>query len=358
MLVVLCLYYLQDILMPLAFATLLGILLNPLNNWLMRRRFGRWKMPRILAIGLTVLLAVVLVAGLFYFISVQMAQFAEAVPQLKQRLSQYMRELQAFLSERFHVSSQKQLEYLNKGLDQALSGGGNMALSALSAVSSVAVVLTLLPIYIFLLLLYKPLLVEFIKDIFSDAHEKKVGEILSEVKSVVQSYISGLLIEMVIVAVLNVAALFILGIRYALLIGVLGAILNLVPYLGGIIAIALPVFMALIYSDNALTSVALVIAAYGVIQFLDNNLIQPRVVASKVSINALFSIIIVLAGGALWGVGGMFLSIPLVAILKIVFDRVSSLKPWGRILGDEIPGVDDDADKDALNERKKTVVKK
>ncbi|RYY37982.1 MAG: AI-2E family transporter, partial [Sphingobacteriaceae bacterium] len=111
---------------------------------------------------------------------------------------------------------------------------------------------------------------------------------------------------------------------------------NLIPYLGGIIAIALPVLMATVTKDGFTTQLG-VIGAYIFIQFIDNNILVPRIVSSKVQINALMSIIIVLLGNQLWGIPGMFLSIPFVAVLKIVFDRIEGLKPWGKLLGDNIP---------------------
>jgi predicted PurR-regulated permease PerM len=80
-----------------------------------------------------------------------------------------------------------------------------------------------------------------------------------------------------------------------------------------------------------------VLLLYLFIQFIDNNYIVPAVVASRVKINALVSVIVVLIGGALWGVSGMFLSIPLTAILKVVFDHIESLKPWGFLLGNMTP---------------------
>jgi len=138
------------------------------------------------------------------------------------------------------------------------------------------------------------------------------------------------------VAILNSIALLILGVDYAILLSVIGAILNMIPYIGGIIAIALPVLMATITKNGFSTQLG-VIAAYSIIQFIDNNFLVPYIVSSKVKINALFSILVVLVGGALWGVPGMFLSIPGVAILKIIFDRVDGLKPWGKLLGDEMP---------------------
>jgi predicted PurR-regulated permease PerM len=130
--------------------------------------------------------------------------------------------------------------------------------------------------------------------------------------------------------------LLLLKVEYAVLLGVIGAILNMIPYIGGIIAIALPVLMATVTKDGFSTQLGVIIA-YAIIQFIDNNILVPRIVSSKVQINALFSILVVLLGGELWGVSGMFLSIPFVAILKIIFDRIDELKPWGKLLGDEVP---------------------
>ncbi|MFL5773945.1 MAG: AI-2E family transporter, partial [Flavisolibacter sp.] len=117
---------------------------------------------------------------------------------------------------------------------------------------------------------------------------------------------------------------------------VIGGILNILPYIGGLIAIALPVLMVTITREGY-TGQLLVIGAYLVIQFIDNNILVPRIVSSKVQINALISIIVVLLGGMLWGIPGMFLSIPFIGVLKIIFDRVEGLQPWGKLLGDEVP---------------------
>src|SRR5258706_2465362 len=73
------------------------------------------------------------------------------------------------------------------------------------------------------------------------------------------------------------------------------------------------------------------------IQLIDNNYLMPKIVASKVKINALVAIVVVIAGGAIWSVPGMFLAIPLTAIIKVVFDRIEELQPWGFLLGDTMP---------------------
>lgn len=326
-LVVLVLYMLADLLVPIAFSVLLSILLNPLYN-----RFRRLKIPKILAISLTLLLMVVFVGAILYFLSSQMIQFGDTFPALKAKGGQIITEIETWIQQAFGLSIQKQMQLLNEAANnnKALVG------QTIGSLFGLFSVLFLIPVYIFLLLFYKELILNFLYEIFSEENTNNVAEILTQTKSAIQSYIVGLLIEALIVAVLNTIALLLLGVKYALLIGVVGAILNMVPYIGGIIAIALPILIATVTKDGYGTQLGIIIA-YSVIQFVDNNLLVPRIVSSKVQINALVSIIVVLLVGALWGVSGMFLSIPMVAVLKIVFDRIEDLKPWGKLLGDEIP---------------------
>ncbi|MDE1190543.1 MAG: AI-2E family transporter [Arachidicoccus sp.] len=321
------LYLLQDILMPFAFAALVAVLLNPVYNFLLKK-----KINKIISIILVILLAVIVVAGLFFFLSSQIMQFDEMIPQLKQKSLSLFHQLQTWLSERFGVSTEKQMKMVNEAVNNSKAVIGQ----TINTVFGILSYFVLIPLYVFLLLFYKPLLLNFMYEVFEDDDSSRVEEILQETKSAIQSYIVGLLIETCIVAVLNSVALLILGVKYAILLGTIGALLNLVPYLGGIIAIALPVLISIATKDGFSTPI-LIVAAYMLIQFIDNNILVPRIVSSKVSVNALMSVIIVLLGGTLWGVSGMFLSIPFVAVLKIIFDRIDGLKPWGKLLGDKLP---------------------
>ncbi|KRT15561.1 permease [Pedobacter ginsenosidimutans] len=317
---------LRDILVPLAFAALIAILLNPLTN-----RFER-KMPKILSIMLAMIIGIVVVIAILYFLSSQVAHFFDDLESIKHKLSQLLEEIRTWLQTTFGISSQKQMQMVN----DAANGSKALIGQTLSGLMGVLSVVFLIPVYTFLILLYKTLILNFIYEVFSEENKQKVAEILGETKAAIQSYIIGLLIETSIVAVMNSAALLILGVQNAILIGVIGAILNLLPYIGGIIAIALPVLMATLTMDGFTTQL-LIIGAYALIQFIDNNILVPRIVSSKVQINALISIVIVLMGAALWGIPGMFLSIPFIAVMKIIFDRIDGLKPWGKLLGDNIP---------------------
>jgi predicted PurR-regulated permease PerM len=137
------------------------------------------------------------------------------------------------------------------------------------------------------------------------------------------------------VATLNVIGLLIIGAPYAILLGVLGAIINMIPYIGGIVQLILSGLI--VYSNNnSLSDMLWTMGILLLVQGIDNYLLMPRIVGSRVKLNGLVSIIGVLTGGAFAGIGGMFLSIPFLAIMKTIFDRVENMKPWGKLLGAEM----------------------
>ena len=321
----------QHIILPIIYATIIAILLNPLVNFLVLK-----KVNKIVAIAIAVVLAIVITASLLYFISVQFSLFSETYPKLKAKFNESSVQGMQWVSEHFNIQPAKITEWIDNTKKGIVDNMGGAIGQTLSTINSILIVLVLLPVYIAMILFYKPLLLEFIHKLFHVDHQTTVYEILTNSKKIIQSYLSGLILEAAIIATLNSVGLLILGIDYAIILGVTGAILNIIPYIGGVIAIALPMIIALVTKDTY-TYAVLVLGVYLLIQFIDNHFIIPRIVASKVKINALISIIVVLMGGALCGVPGMFLSIPLTAIIKVIFDHIEPLKPWGFLLGNIVP---------------------
>ncbi|MBA3828758.1 MAG: AI-2E family transporter [Taibaiella sp.] len=317
---------LGSILVPFFISGLIAVLLNPLTSWLEKR------IPRLPAVLISLVLALAVFGTLLYFLSTQIATFTEMMPAIKLKFFYLITELQHWINATFGVSMDKQMAMMK----QTLQGSQALVGSTLNRIISTVGVVFLMPIYLYLLLFYKPLILDFLFRVFSEKNSLRVAEILSETKHAIQAYIIGLLIETTIVATLNCLALLVLGVPNALLIGIIGGILNMLPYIGGLVAIALPVLMATVVKDGYTTQLA-VVGLYLLIQFIDNNILVPRIISSKVQINALISILVVLMGGLLWGIGGMFLSIPFVAVLKIIFDRVDGLKPWGVLMGTTVP---------------------
>jgi predicted PurR-regulated permease PerM len=327
------LYIAQGIIVPLVFATILAILLHPVVNFFVRR-----KISRVFSIILTLLITILLIAALGAFLVSQAVRFSETWPVLVDRFTEILNQSITWISGYFDIKPQKIHEWILKTRNELINTSGAAIGQTLVTVGSGMVILFLIPVYIFMILFYHPLLIEFIRRLFGESQQSKVGEMISKTKNVIQRYLVGLVIEAVLVAIMNSAGLLILGIDYAILLGIIGALLNVIPYIGGIVAVALPMMIAVATKSSAWYALY-VLAVYYFIQLIDNNYIVPKIVASKVKINALFSIIVVLAGNALWGIPGMFLSIPLLAIVKLICDNIEPLKPWGFLLGDTMPSL-------------------
>ncbi len=324
------LYVGKEIILPLVYALLIAILLNPAVNYLHSKGINR-----VIAIVVSEIVTLAVLGGIIYFIAWQLSDFTAELPQLTTRFNEFLDMLTAFIASHFHVSADDVKNYLTEWKNQMLDNSGTVFGKTLITVGTFIGVIFLLPVYIFMILFYKTLLLEFMRKVFQRADHEKVADVLIETKMLIQNYLIGLLIEAGIVAVMNAVALYLIGVRYAILLALIGALLNLIPYIGGIVAVALAMVMALITQGPPEAFLTLI--AYIIIQFIDNNFLVPKVVASRVQLNALISIVVVLIGNKLWGVPGMFLSIPLTALVKVILDRINGLEPWGFLLGDNVP---------------------
>ncbi len=333
-------YYGQGILLPLGFAFLFSILLRPLEIFLVRCR-----VPKAAAILLAIFFAVLLVYGIVDFISRQVASFMSDIPAIERNMNTLWRETKQWTYQTFGIAYRQQEKMLESAKSETIDNLGNAG--TVTLITASVLTMTLIPIYVFLLMYYRPMLLQFLVEMFKEEHSERVREVIKEIKNVIQHFVVGLMMETGIVALANSVGLLLLGAPYAALLGILGALLNMIPYIGGIVQL---IFSALvIYSNTA--SIPLLIwssVVLLVVQFIDNNILVPWIIGTKVQLNSLISIIGVLVGGALCGIGGMFMSIPALAICKVIFDRVDDLKPWGRLFGTE-----DEPNKSYLKIRKR-----
>jgi predicted PurR-regulated permease PerM len=319
----------QNIIIPFAFACLLAVLLLPIVNFL-----ESLKVPRVIAISVSLILAIGFIAGIIYFLSSQIANFMQDIPSIKQHLNEHFISLQNWIKEKLHVSFQEQNQYLNEQADKLKETGTGYISHTFFSITETVMLLILMPIYTFLLLFYKDHISRFLFAVFKKEHATGVRNVLSQTKLMIRSYMVGILIEMGIVATANSAGLILIGVKYAIFFGVLAAVLNLIPYIGMFTATLFTVLVSLTTTDNTSNIVWIIIVFYSV-HIVDVNFLMPRIVASRLRINALISILGVVIGGALTGISGLFLSVPAVAFIKIVCDEVEDLKPWGLLLGDE-----------------------
>lgn len=327
------LYIAKSIIIPIIFALIIAIVLHPVVNF-----FVRLKINRILAITITLLITFSIIAAFGAVLISQASRFSDSLPLLAEKFTTLLNQTITDASDYFDKDPQKIRQWITKTQGELINISTAAIGQTLVVLGNGLVILLLIPFYIFIILFYEPLLLEFIRRLVGSDNQIKVKEIVTQTKTVIQQYLVGLVIEAGMMATLNTVALLILGIEYAVILGIIAALLNVIPYIGGIIAVALPMVVALVTKSTAWYAIYVLIAFY-IIQLIDNNYIVPYIVASKVKINALFSVIVVLAGNALWGIPGMFLSMPLLAIVKLICDHVESLKPWGFLLGDNMPSI-------------------
>jgi predicted PurR-regulated permease PerM len=323
------LYIGKSIILPILCAILVATLLLSPYKFFERRRFGR--IPSIL-IPLT--LTVIGVFGIVYFLSSQIVNFFDDLPTLKERVTVLATSVQKWVNENAHITVRKQNEYIYKWFENLKEQAPDLLGGMVASVKEVFTYVILVPTYTFLMLYYKRTIKSFLIGVFKNGSSKKVNEVLNLSANVGQHYIGGLMIETAIVFTLNLIGFAIIGIKYTVFLALLVAILNLIPYVGIIVANLLCLLITLVSSDSSSDGIWVVIVI-ALVQVFDNNFGMPLIVGNKVRINAMVTLIGILIGGTLCGIPGMFLAIPAIAVLKIIFDKVPDLQPWGVLLGDE-----------------------
>lgn len=318
----------QSILAPMFFAFLMAMLFLPFSNFLEKK----WRFSRTFSTFVSVMVMLLAIGLLSWFFSSQLSDFANDFPTLEKQIYKTFNELQIWVDKTFHLNFDKQMKYLNEGLNKLLSSTGVILGFTVSLLSTSLGFIAFSILFFIFLLNYRRQLYAFILEIFDSRHSEKVRTAVAETQSIIKQYISGLFIQIAIVSTLTSILLSILGVKYALLLGVLTGLLNVIPYIG-IFVSALVACLIAFATGNPNT--LWVFLGFIGIHAIDANVTLPLVVGSKVNINALFSFIGLLVGEHLWGISGMFLSIPFLAILKIIFEKNEDLKPWANLIGEE-----------------------
>lgn len=322
------LYFARDLFIMLFVAGIFSFLLLPVCQQLERRG-----LPLGLAATISFLLLLFLFFGLLAFMGWQYSHFGKDLPALQAALMQRINDLQVWLEQHFNVSQGQQVEWLNKELSALTNRAGTMAMSVFTATGSALATAVIIPIITLFLLLMKPRFRAF----FTQLRSNRDGAVLRVVQNIAhlsRKWLRGVLTVMLFIAVLDSIGFLALGLKYAILMAVTAALLNIIPYLGPWLGALFPVLIALLTKDSAMVAVG-VVGVIAVTQFLDNNFVTPKIVGSSVSLNPMASMIALIAWGALWGFMGLILAIPITGMMKLVFDEIPTLKPWGFLLGEE-----------------------
>jgi predicted PurR-regulated permease PerM len=317
----------KEMLDPLVFGFLFAILLIPIATFLEKKL----RLPRSLSSLVSIVLLLAFVGGILYLVGSQISKLASDWPMLKSQVSQSVLDLQGWVQNAFHIDASKQMTYVDNTTKKLMASGGEVVGQTFDAVSSLMLFYVFILIFTFLILLYRGLLIRFIVWVFSDEHSAVVHDIVENIQSILRQYILGLLLEMFVVACIACTIFFVIGIKYAILLGIIVALFNLIPYIGIFTALLLSTIIT--FATGSVNHAFWVAVSVLGIHAVDSNFLLPTIVGSKVKLNALITFLGIVLGEMIWGLSGMFLSIPVLAILKIIFDRVETLKPWGYLLG-------------------------
>lgn len=330
---IICLFYLaiigETVLAPLLFALLFALLLLPFANFLE----NRWKIPRSLSSILVLLTLIIVISGTFVLLLSQLSELTNDLPAFKNQILVASTEIQTWIYNTFHINSKDQMGYLDNATSELLSKGTGLLGSTLLSVSSTILFLVFIFLYTFFILLHRRLLLKFVVSLFKDEHTVIVHDVVAQIQYIVKKYITGIFLQMLIVSTLACIAFEIIGIKYAFLLGIITGTFNVIPYIG--ILTALLIALLITFATMGSTEVLFVLISGIVIHIIDGNYIMPKIVGSKVKINTLVALLGLVVGEMVWGIKGMFLSIPVIAIVKVIFDRVDGLKSWGMVLGEE-----------------------
>ncbi len=325
------LYFGKKLFIPLSYAMLISFILYPVCKWMETKGVNKG-----VAIFISIFSILVFFGAIIYLLLTQVIEFANEWQILKLKLIESLNQLSLFITERFDISSENQLAYIKN----IVSNSGSQAISIFQTTffsfSETIFNLILIPIYSFLILYNRHLLVHVLYHIFPSEGKENIREILIETIHAYYNFIKGMLLVYLIVGFLNSVGLAIIGIPHPFLFGFIASILTFIPYVGIIISSLLPIAISWITFNSIWYPIGVIIV-FSIVQILEAYIIFPFAVGGRLKINTLIIIIMILAGGIIWGASGMILFIPFVSIVKLIADRTKSLKTLSLLLGDGEP---------------------
>jgi predicted PurR-regulated permease PerM len=319
----------KSLLAPLLSSLLLAFLMLPMANFIEHKL----RLRRSFATLLTVIFMLGAIYGIAHFFAMQLSNLWSDWPLLEKQVTNAFHEIQHWISKTFRINISEQKTYLADSVEKMLATSTSVIGTTLLTLSSSLLFIAFTLLFTFFLLNYRGLLYKFLIAVFIEEYSLKVNETVNEIQYIIKKYITGLFIQMLMVSVLMILTLSILDVRYAILLGLVAGIFNVIPYLG--ISIAFIISFLITLATAGATKALFVFFAYVGIHAIDGNIIMPLIVGSKVKINALIAFTGIVLGEMLWGIAGMFLCMPYLAILKIIFQKVEGLHAWAILLGED-----------------------
>jgi predicted PurR-regulated permease PerM len=320
------LVFAKSFLIPLVYSLFIAIIIYPMCKFLELKGINRG-----IAISIPLILVCVLFAGLIILLSYEMAVLSGKWPMLQEKIYPLIEQLQDFLYQKFGWTSQEQMGWIVDGLKRLSENAGAIIQETSKATFEAILNLVIIPIYITLILIYRGKIVTFITALAPLHYKEKIPAVLNDTIVMFSKFIRGMVVVYMIVGILNTLGLWIIGVENPLVYGMLTAIMTIIPYFGIMISALLPITMSWL-STGTIWQPLGVITIFTSVQYLEANLVFPYVVGKHVNLNTLVSILVIFIGGLIWGVAGMILFIPLIAMFRIFAEHFPETKHWSDFL--------------------------
>lgn len=326
----------KALLIPLAFGLLFALVLLPVCDF-----FERFIPNRIIAIILTFITVLLPLLGILFFFGYEFVRLVRGIPSIEIQLKEGINNIIDWTQENLNLGVEDLTQWIQQNLTTLIDAPLSFITNSLSSSTTLIAGLVLSALYTFFMLWYRTSFRNFFIYQFGPSTRDEADTLLSDIQRVMQEYLSGLGLVMLILGVLNSTGLWLIGIKYAPFWGFLAAFLAIIPYIGTTLGGILP-FLYALATTGTFWQPAAVVLLYFSVQQLEGNVITPKVVGSSVQINPLAAIIALIIGGLIWGIAGLILAIPAIAALRVVLSHIDHFKPLSELLGEHLysnPGI-------------------
>jgi len=317
------------ILIPISLSMLLSFILYPIHK--------RLELTWVGSIGgafISIFIFFGSVLALLTFFSTELVSLSNQLSEFESKVIAVLSSILLYLNDNLgFIGNITQEEVIDSARDWLRKSGAALIGSTFGGTAGFLTGLFTVLVYTFLILIYRSGLVRGVLLFSSDANRATALEMLQSIQKVGQRYLSGMITLIIILGLANSIGLWIIGLDSPFLFGFLAATLSIIPYVGTILGAILPIIYALISQDSMWMPLA-VAGLFWVIQVIESNFLSPKIVGSSVNVNALAAILSLLVGAAIWGVAGMILFLPFMAMLKVVCEYVDPLKPIGLMISE------------------------
>ncbi len=318
------LYIGEEFLMPVTIAGVLATVLLPLSRWL-----EKYSVPRILAAIICVLLMLMFFAGLLALLGWQVSLLTTDLPLIQEKAGRFLTNAQQFIQEHFYITLREQKEMLKNQQDTITGFISSLAGSVSSVFSNSVLIL----VYVALLLFYRSHIKEFLLKLSPQNQRIEMEKIIFHSTNVTQQYLIGLAKMIACLWIMYGIGFSVLGVKNAVFFAILCGVLEIVPFIGNITGTTITVLVAAM-NGGSYPMLGGIIVTYGVVQLIQGWILEPLIVGPQVKINPMFTIIALVVGEILWGIPGIIVAIPLIAMLKVFCDHIDSLKPYGFLIAE------------------------